>query len=73
MVIVSGGFQCVSHVAPSTTRDEGSIADYLSQRLRHDLGNDNLPLAPRTDRPLHKKVMLSSLSKQLCIELAIRV
>ena len=25
MVIVSGGFQCVSHVAPSTSRDDGSI------------------------------------------------
>lgn len=25
MVMVSGGFQCVSHVAPSTSRDDGSI------------------------------------------------
>ena len=37
MVMVSGGFQCVNHVAPSTTLEEGSIAlDVLRHSLRHN-------------------------------------
>ena len=52
IVIVSGGFQWVSHVAPSTTRDDGSIAGDLSQRLRHDLGNKILPKHLTLSHPL---------------------
>ena len=34
--MVSGGFQCVSHVAPSTILEDGSIAlDGLRHSLRH--------------------------------------
>ena len=37
MVMVSGGFQCVNHVAPSTTLEEGSIAlDVLRHSPRHN-------------------------------------
>ena len=60
--MVSGGFQCVSHVAPSTTRDDGSIAPTCLERLRHDLDQKPQPQSSLANRPLPSDTLTNALS-----------
>lgn len=58
IVMVSGGFQCVSHVAPSTTLDDGSIAAHQKAGAASRSRQQTPPARPEKLRPLWKEVLV---------------